>query len=362
MSSIHLVGKPLVNLVTLVTYLDRLTGERQRPQLELVLVEALRELLQAQRVAYFKLQQAPDEALFWLAVETDSQGTRVADDGINPPLKLASIETRPEIHALLGRDALEPIPCAEGVRLVKPIISAGAATGFLEMDVGRMLDTEQILMTSTLITTFRNVMSLLDYSEVDTLTNLLNRKTFDEHLIRILANLIDEDDSALTVNRLPRRRQAADEPTSHWLGVIDIDHFKSINDSFGHLIGDEVLILVASLMKASFRFRDKLFRFGGEEFVVILKPTGTAQAQAIFERFRHAMESHIFPQVGKVTVSIGFARIHLNDQPSVILDRADQALYWSKEHGRNRIAFYEALIASGDLAPPPEIKSDIELF
>ena len=144
--------------------------------------------------------------------------------------------------------------------------------------------------------------------------------------------------------------------------MLDIDHFKRINDNFGHLIGDEVLLMVANLMKNSFRFRDKLFRFGGEEFVVVLKPTGATQAQAIFERFRSTMENHAFPQVGRVTISIGYAQIRLHDQPSVILDNADQALYWSKEHGRNRVSSYEALLASGELAPPAAIDSDIELF
>jgi diguanylate cyclase (GGDEF)-like protein len=351
-------------LVTFVGYLDQLTGERQRPPLEKVLVEAVRELASARRVAYFKLQETAEETLFWLAVDTDANGTRILDDGVNPPGRLASIDTRPEIAALPADEALQPIPApgGTGFRLAQFIRISGSFAGFIELDVDKTPDAQPQLMITALLTTFRNVMCLLDYSEVDTLTGLLNRKTFDEHLISILASLIDEDDSTSTAKRLPKRRHATDEPTCHWLAVIDIDHFKSINDSFGHLIGDEVLLLVANMMKTSFRFRDKLFRFGGEEFVVVLKPTGATQALAIFERFRAAMESFVFPQVGRVTISVGFARIHLHDQPSVILDHADQALYWSKEHGRNRVAAYEALIASGDLAPPTIIESDIEFF
>src|SRR5205085_360480 len=146
-----------------------------------------------------------------------------------------------------------------------------------------------------------------------------------------------------------------------WLGVIDIDHFKRVNDTFGHLIGDEVLLLLATMMKVSFRTYDKLFRFGGEEFVVLLKPTDSNNAHAAFERFRKDIEARNFPQVGRITVSIGYARIGPKDQPTVVIDRADEALYWAKEHGRNRTFNYETLIASGELKQK-ESKSDVEFF
>lgn len=245
-----------------------------------------------------------------------------------------------------------------GVFPLRPSAVAGNAR-FLVVATDRVPAAADIEAMAWLVRIYGNYVGLLDYSEFDSLTNLLNRKTFDEAFDRLLGQ------TALQAGPLAaaeRRLVGGGGAAESWLAVVDVDHFKRVNDTFGHLFGDEVLLRLAGLMRSSFRDQDRLFRFGGEEFVVILKPTGTAQAQAIFERFRHAMESHIFPQVGKVTVSIGFARIHLNDQPSVILDRADQALYWSKEHGRNRIAFYEALIASGDLASPLEIKSDIELF
>lgn len=349
-------------LLALIDHIARLTGERQRPRLEAVLVEALRDLTNARRIAYYKLQQTPDETLFWLAVETDALGTRVIDDGINLPANLASVETRPEILPVLAGQVLHAVPTPDGTCLIRPVAGPGSAAGFIELDAPKKSGAQEILIVDALVTAFHNVMDLLDYSEADSLTGLLNRKTFDEHLMHILASLTAGDDRQLHTNRLPKRRRGATETVGHWLGVIDIDHFKRINDNFGHLIGDEVLLMVANLMKTSFRFRDKLFRFGGEEFVVVLKPTGAKQAGAIFERFRSAMENHLFPQVGQVTISIGYAQIRLHDQPSVILDHADQTLYWSKEHGRNQVSSYEALIDSGDLAPAVEITSDIELF
>ena len=89
---------------------------------------------------------------------------------------------------------------------------------------------------------------------------------------------------------------------SYWLAVIDIDHFKRVNDLSGHLIGDEVLLLLARQMRVNFRFHDQLYRFGGEEFVVLMRCTNHADALAALERFRHQIEIHAFPQVGPITV------------------------------------------------------------
>jgi diguanylate cyclase (GGDEF)-like protein len=161
---------------------------------------------------------------------------------------------------------------------------------------------------------------------------------------------------------VPRRRQAQKLVHHHWLGVIDIDHFKNINDNFGHLIGDEVLILVSNLMKSAFRSQDKLFRFGGEEFVVLLKPTELANALATFERYRKEVDGFRFPQVEHVTISAGFTRIGLYDTPSMILDNADEALYYAKEHGRNLVFCYEELIDAGKLVKHQMLHTDAEIF
>jgi diguanylate cyclase (GGDEF)-like protein len=205
------------------------------------------------------------------------------------------------------------------------------------------------------------MLSLLDYSEIDTLTGLLNRKTFDQYLIRILQNISGGDDHRAKALHLPQRRSQHPLALDHWLGVLDVDHFKKVNDNFGHVIGDEMLLLIATMMKASFRAHDKLFRFGGEEFVMLLKPTEECNAHAAFERFREKIEAFSFPQVGRITVSIGYVRVRLYDQPSMILEYADAALYWAKAQGRNQVANYDSLVAGGLLVPNEKF-SDVEFF
>lgn len=202
---------------------------------------------------------------------------------------------------------------------------------------------------------------LLDYAELDTLTKLHNRKTFDENFDRFItmaeqaALKRDEDaegdarDSITTTGRFC------------WLGVADIDKFKRINDTFGHLFGDEVLIRVAELMKKSFRGTDKLFRFGGEEFVVLLRFVSADNAELVFERFRAAVEEHEFPQVGQVTCSLGYVQIDPGLTPAEILGRADEALYFCKENGRNRVCRYETLVSDGLIEAPVAATSNANL-
>ncbi|MFP4294951.1 MAG: GGDEF domain-containing protein [Halothiobacillaceae bacterium] len=202
---------------------------------------------------------------------------------------------------------------------------------------------------------YRNYLHVLHDAERDTLTGLRNRKTFDANLGRV----IDAARPAPTTRCPERRHEPEDAP--HWLAICDIDHFKRINDTWGHVYGDEILLLFATLMRRVFRGTDQLFRFGGEEFVVVLAPTQANHVEVVLERFRRTVENHQFPQVGRVTVSIGYARIRQGDIHSELLGRADTALYWAKEHGRNQVCSYEMLEQDG-LVSRPEAGNELELF
>ena len=207
-----------------------------------------------------------------------------------------------------------------------------------------------------LVRMYCNQLKLLDYSELDTLTRLLNRKTFDETFDRLLTSSdMDEPEDGFD-----DRRDHLDEGTPAWLCVIDIDHFKRVNDSFGHLFGDEVLLRMGELMRRTFRGGDRLFRFGGEEFVVILNAADEALASVSFNRFRTSVEKHEFPQVGTVTCSIGFTAVSSMDAPTDVVGRADEALYYAKEHGRNQVCCYERLVVESKIAKPTAAEAPVE--
>jgi diguanylate cyclase (GGDEF)-like protein len=142
---------------------------------------------------------------------------------------------------------------------------------------------------------------------------------------------------------------------------MDIDHFKKVNDTFGHLMGDEVLLHFSQCMNSTFREYDLLFRVGGEEFVVVLKNVSMDLARTVFERFRQVVENHYFPQVGRITTSIGVTEITGNDLPVTTMDRADQALYYAKDHGRNQVLFYESLRSENKVADK-SASNDVDLF
>ena len=108
-----------------------------------------------------------------------------------------------------------------------------------------------------------------------------------------------------------------------------------------------MLLRLGELMRKTFRDGDRLFRFGGEEFVVILNAPDEKLAAVSFDRFRGSVENHEFPQVGKVTCSIGFTAVSAMDVPTDVVGRADEALYFAKEHGRNQVCCYEKLVAEG---------------
>lgn len=197
---------------------------------------------------------------------------------------------------------------------------------------------------------YQNFVLLNNENECDTLTGLLNRKTFDFKINKILAQMHSSAN---------RKQDKTNQ--KYFLAIFDIDHFKRINDVFGHLIGDEVLLMFSQLMRQSFRETDPLFRFGGEEFVGFFECNSALDIQKIFERFKQKVANFEFPQAGKVTVSTGFTEISPFDTSSQIIDRADTALYYAKNHGRNRVDCYELLIACGDLQENKK-EGAIELF
>jgi two-component system cell cycle response regulator len=168
-----------------------------------------------------------------------------------------------------------------------------------------------------------NVQAAMELAVVDPLTGLHNRRYLESHLLALL-------------------EQAARTGRPLSAMILDIDHFKRVNDSFGHDCGDEVLKTFSARVKRAVRGADLMCRFGGEEFVVIMPDTKLAVARLVGERIREAVASAPFPieqgaRAIPVTVSIGVAGSGPGDTPDALFKRADRALYLSKNSGRNRV-------------------------
>ena len=163
-------------------------------------------------------------------------------------------------------------------------------------------------------------------SVLDGLTGLYNRRQFEIGLEQ-------------ECNRTKRH------PSDFSLAILDIDFFKKVNDNYGHQYGDYVIKTVADLMKQSFRKTDLLYRYGGEELVMIMPETNIEGALIPVQRLRRMVEEYDFDYNGvkaKVTVSIGLTMNYSNLNNSAdILKTADEALYRAKEGGRNRVVLYE---------------------
>jgi diguanylate cyclase (GGDEF)-like protein len=331
----------------------RITEQRSQQHLEDSLVSTLADLA---GLAFCGICcPAPTSGgIFIEYVATASQG------GTPPsqPPQMAEIGSDPLLLECMATGGTKAAIQPDGAtRRVQAIVDdRGTVCAFLET-LSPPQRSEQLALIGGFAAIYRNYLAILRDAARDTLTGLKNRKTFDENFSRIVAT-----SRHLVVPFDGNRRASHLDGEHHWLGIIDIDHFKRVNDSFGHVFGDEVLLLLAALMRKAFRAEDLLFRFGGEEFVVMLAPTVYENALAVFERFRSIVADFAFPQVGKVTVSIGFVRIQSEDLPSVAIGNADKALYYAKENGRDQVRSYEQLLSDGAVDMSEHADGEMELF
>ena len=166
---------------------------------------------------------------------------------------------------------------------------------------------------------------LLRISTVDALTGALNRRALDQRLDEIV-------------------RQYNRVPSNQCLLVLDLDGFKAVNDTQGHDRGDAVLAQIATLLRGRIRITDRLYRYGGDEFVVLASDSDLEHSRELAEELRELVGA----ETGvPITVSIGVAQYAVGETPAAWLRRADEALYRAKQAGRNRV----------DVAPPPDAEA-----
>jgi len=156
---------------------------------------------------------------------------------------------------------------------------------------------------------------LLKLSQVDTLTGIYNRKKL-------------QDDLTLEIKKAYRYEQIFS------IILIDIDHFKKVNDTYGHLAGDNVIKGVCNIISENIRDIDLFARWGGEEFVILLSNQDKNQAKLLAEKIRNIIANTKIDNL-EITCSLGISQYELNDTDEIIFKKADDALYIAKESGRN---------------------------
>ncbi|MDD1793887.1 GGDEF domain-containing protein [Enterovibrio sp. ZSDZ42] len=235
--------------------------------------------------------------------------------------------------------------------LAVPIYGEGediTAVVFCKCD---QLKGDEVQLIEGLAKIYENYQKIISASERDGLTGLYNRKVLTTKIDLLLDRFLIQGSSI------------TDDPSHHhWVCIFDIDHFKLINDALGHVFGDEVILLITAMMKKAFGDDDLLFRYGGDEFVVIMHPQSREEMEATIRGFIKTVNERDYGQAKDVSISMGAAAISDQELNAItVLGFADQALYKAKQNGRNQVAFYEELIANGELqALVPE--DDVELF
>ena len=220
--------------------------------------------------------------------------------------------------------ASESLSAARDREQVMKIVGSLVQTTHDMRDTTKALE-ERLSLSKTEISNLQQSLEAIRAESLtDPLTGLGNRKYFDRSIEAAITNAL-----------------AAGEPLS--LLMFDIDHFKSFNDSYGHLTGDQVLRLVGMSLKQSIKGQDITARYGGEEFAVVLPNTALRQALTVADHIRRAVMSKELKKkstgeiLGRVTISVGVSMLKPGDDADSLIERADACLYAAKRAGRNRV-------------------------
>ncbi|MDZ5458802.1 GGDEF domain-containing protein [Azohydromonas lata] len=339
-------------MTILIDHLADITGHRDRERADTLLLDTLRELLAPATVALHRCT-GDSQSLQWRSrVPITGRGRRARDTGMVTRFEAHLVEeVDPAWMECLRRHQILEVEGHPTVMLL-PLVVTGQGVGVVEVRSNGALGRHTRQTARAIVRLYGNFLALLDYGERDALTGLFNRKTFNECFMRIVLGSAPGAAAA---------GEAAEPPLSHYMAVLNLDHMKKVNDTFGHLVGDEVLLITSRVMRTALRTEEGLFRFGGEEFVVLLEAVDEESARQVLDRVREQVSQQHYPQAERVTVSIGFTELRPSDLPTSAIERADRALHLAKASGRNRVTGPAAMAQAG-LEVAADYGGDVDLF
>ena len=222
--------------------------------------------------------------------------------------------------AVKGLAGLKIFPLRAGEQILGTLVAGTRRRGVLDDEAVRVLEVLAIQAAQS-VQRAQLFEAMEKMATTDGLTGLTNHRTFQSRL----------DEQLALARRYGRKLSVV---------LTDIDHFKSVNDTYGHPVGDLVLKGIAAILQETARDTDVVARYGGEEFVLVMPETDAAGAKVIAERIRETVQATVFQtELGplKVTMSLGISTCpDVSQDKAVLIERSDQCLYFAKEHGRNR--------------------------
>lgn len=344
-------------MATLTEHIIKLTDHRDRELLDLTLAKALIDLLRMDRVVIARVV-SEEGVKRWLEVASlDVRGGGKMVDPLRVDFQTLCVlsDERNRLRSLQEGKLVEYAWAGEeGPRISYLPLFGGTANedeGVIEIHSGAPLSEGHLQVVEDMVHVFRNMYKLLAYSDRDALTGLLNRKALDDTFYSAVLEEMDHglegETAILEAHVLPVSERRHRVPPNYWLGTVTVDNFGAIADRSGHLIAEEVLLLVARIMNNTFRTYDRIYRLGGEEFAVLMHCPEEALVLAAFERFRANMEKFNFPQVGRVTACAGFTRVTAEDSPNTTLERCERSVDYAQRNGRNQVYSHDDLVRRG---------------
>lgn len=248
----------------------------------------------------------------------------VSESVTNMNVAASAVKQKTDDYSLEIQRSVSDIDTANSTEVVREVAQTVLVKAKRMVAENKELET-QLVQSAQVMQQLRDEMELVRREAmVDSLTGIANRKLFDDEILRMVIEAHNEN-----------------KPLS--LLMLDIDHFKTFNDTYGHQVGDQVLKLVARTLKDGVKGRDLPARYGGEEFAVLLPETLASAADIVANALRKTVsEKEIInrttgERLGRITLSIGAAQLMRNEKPSSLIERADYALYIAKHQGRNRV-------------------------